>query len=142
VYQARLRHEVTKWLGLEFGEVRQGCADLVGFSRELIEHFSQRRGEIVEELERRGEHSLLAAQTAALATRKGKDYGVPIERLREEWRARAAEHGLDREHCEELLARRVAASRPETIDLHALTRSASTFTRRDVLQAVAATYRA
>ena len=142
LYQARLRHEVTERLGLEWGEVRKGSADLAGFSRELVEHFSQRRAEIVEELAQRGGNSLLAAQTAALATRKGKDYGVPIERLREEWRARAAEHGLDREHCEELLARRVAASRPETIDLHALTRSASTFTRRDVLQAVAATYRA
>src|SRR3954454_18545631 len=86
VYQARLRHEVTERLGLEWGEVRKGAADLAGFSRELVEHFSQRRAEIVEELAQRGESSLLAAQTAALATRKGKDYGVPMERLREEWR--------------------------------------------------------
>src|SRR3954470_755979 len=141
VYQARLRQEVSERLGLEWGEVRKGAADLAGFSRELVEHFSQRRAEIVEKLTQRGESSLLAAQTAALATRQGKDYGVPIERLREEWRARAAEHGLDRACCEELLARRDAPSRTERIDLNALTRSASTFTRRDVLQAVAATHR-
>src|SRR5204862_344427 len=80
----------------------------------------------------RGESSLLAAQTAALATRKGKDYGVPIERLREEWRARAAEHGLDRERCAELLS---AAPKQLTLlrdapDLDELLTGASTFTRR------------
>src|SRR4051812_6256757 len=139
VYQARLREEVSERLGLEWGEVRKGAADLAGFSRELVEHFSQRRAEIVEELAQRGESSLLAAQTAALATRKGKDYGVPMERLREEWRARAAEHGLDRDAYEELLARPRREREPRSeIDLGELTRSASTFTRRDVLQLVAA----
>src|SRR3954452_10590691 len=81
LYQARLRAEVTDRLGLEWGEVGKGSAELVGFSRELIEHFSRRRAEIVEELERRGGRSLAASNMAALATRKGKDYGVPMERL-------------------------------------------------------------
>jgi hypothetical protein len=87
---------VTKWLGLEFAEVRKGSAVLIGFSRELVEHFSHRREEIVDELERRGAHSLRAAQTAVLSTRKGQYYGVPIDRLREEWRARAAPPGAAR----------------------------------------------
>src|SRR3954452_21371571 len=123
LYQARLRAEVTRSLGLDWGEVRQGSAELAGFSRELVEHFSQRRAEIVEELERRGERSLRAAQTAALATRKGKDYDVPIARLREEWRARAAEHGLDRARVDELRAPRVRDRRgPEAVELTELTR--------------------
>jgi ATP-dependent exoDNAse (exonuclease V) alpha subunit len=141
VYQARLRHEVTERLGLEWAEVHKGAAELAGFSRELIEHFSQRRAEIVDELASRGEHSLLAAQTAALATRKGKDYNVPIDRLREQWRARAAEHGLDRARALELLDRHPGPRRPAPVDLHALTASASTFARRDVVQAVAAAHR-
>src|SRR3954447_1911053 len=110
VYQARLRHEVSERLGLEWGEVRKGSAELAGFSRELVEHFSRRRAEIVEQLELHGTRSLAAGQAAALATRKGKDYGVPMERLREQWRSRAAEHGLDRARCEALLARGFAAA--------------------------------
>src|SRR3954470_12522518 len=112
LYQARIRHEVSERLGLEWGEVRKGSAELAGFSRKLIEHFSRRRAEIVEQLELRGARSLAAGQAAALATRKGKDYGVPMERLREEWSARAAEHGLDHDRCEQLLARRVEPARP------------------------------
>jgi conjugative relaxase-like TrwC/TraI family protein len=143
LYQARLRHEVTERLGLEWGEVHKGSAELAGFSRELVKHFSQRRAEIVEELDRRGERSLLAAQTAALATRKGKDYGVPMERLRDEWRARAAEHGLDRDRCERLLDRepRQLSFLPEPVDPSGLLAATSTFTRRDVVQAVAAAHR-
>jgi len=75
VYQARLRHEVSERLGLEWGEVGKGSAELAGFSRELVEHFSRRRAEIVAQLELHGSHSLAAGQAAALATRKGKDYG-------------------------------------------------------------------
>jgi conjugative relaxase-like TrwC/TraI family protein len=141
VYQARLRYEVSERLGLEWGEVRKGSAELAGFSRPLVEHFSRRRAEIVEQLERHGAHSLAAGQAAALATRKGKDYGVPMERLREQWRSRAAEHGLDHARCEELLTRGFAPSLPDTVDVGELTAKSSTFTRRDVLQAVAAAHR-
>src|SRR3954449_923451 len=125
VYQARLRHEVTERLGLEWGEVRKGSAELAGFDRELVEHFSRRRAEIAEQLALHGTRSLAAGQAAALATRKGKDYGVPIERLREQWRARAAEHGLDRGRCGQLLARRVERARPRVVELGELTRKAS-----------------
>jgi conjugative relaxase-like TrwC/TraI family protein len=130
LYQARLRAEVSKSLGLEWGEVGKGSAELVGFSRELVEHFSRRRAEILEELERHGGRSLAAGNAAALATRKGKDYGVPIERLRDEWRARAAEHGLDRDRLDELLLPRWRERAPAgAVELGELTREASTFTR-------------
>jgi Ti-type conjugative transfer relaxase TraA len=137
LYQARLRHEVTKRLGARWGPVRKGAADLHGFSRKLVEHFSRRRAEILEALELHGTQSLLAANTAALETRKRKDHSTPFPRLREEWRARAAEHGLTQERVEELLTRRWRElARPGDIDLAELTRKRSTFTRRDILQAI------
>jgi Ti-type conjugative transfer relaxase TraA len=137
LYQARLRHEVTDRLGARWGPVKKGAADLHGFSRKLIEHFSQRRAEILEQLELHGSHSLAAGNAAALETRKRKDLSTPFARLKEEWRARAAEHGLTRERIEELLTKRFREpATPDEIDLLTLTEKSATFTRRDVLQAL------
>jgi hypothetical protein len=104
----------------------------------VIEHFSRRRAEIVEQLELVGSHSLDAGNVAALETRKRKDHSVPIGRLRDEWRARAAEHGLTRQDVEYLLTRRFQSKAvPREVDLDELTKHAATFARRDVLQAIA-----
>jgi ATP-dependent exoDNAse (exonuclease V) alpha subunit len=80
---------------------------------------------------------------ATLETRRRKDYGVPVDRLWEQWRARAAEHGLGRVALNRVLRPRIErqlderglAERLEGPD--GLTRAQSTFTRRDVLQAFA-----
>jgi Ti-type conjugative transfer relaxase TraA len=137
LYQARLRHEVSERLGAHWGPVRKGAADLRGFSPELIDHFSRRRAEIREAMALHDSHGLAANNAATLATRKAKDYEVPMERLREEWRARAAEHGLTQERVEYLLTPRFRDRvEPGRVELDALTRHHSTFTRRDVLQAV------
>jgi ATP-dependent exoDNAse (exonuclease V) alpha subunit len=141
LYQARLRHEISERVRLGWSEVHKGSADLAGFSRELIEHFSRRRAEIVEQIELRGARSLAAGEAAALATRSGKDYGIRIGRLREQWRARAAEYGLDRERLDQLLHCGLHPSLPNAVDLADLTTTSSTFTRRDVLQALASGYR-
>ncbi len=126
--------------------VANGTADIQGVPRGVIAHFSRRRREIVEYMRERGEHSARAAQVATLETRRRKEYGVPADRLGDEWRARAAEHGLDARrvrrlpylvrrrppdprHAEELTTRMLAAG--------GLTRDRSTFTRADVLQALA-----
>src|SRR4051794_33516355 len=54
----------------------------------LLRAFSQRRADIEAELERRGASSAGAAQVAAVATRRAKDYGVSPEQLVPEWRQR------------------------------------------------------
>jgi hypothetical protein len=110
----------------------------------VIEHFSERRAEIVEHMRARGESTARAAQVATLETRRGKDYGVPVDRLREQWRARATEHGLDHRALERVIDR-FGGRDPEPVEEVArrlegpegLTRERSTFSRRKVVQAFA-----
>ncbi len=96
LYQAVLRAELSERLPVRWLAVERGTADLAGVPRGVIEHFSQRRAEILEHMAARGERSARAAQIATLETRRSKRHDVPVERLRAEWRARAAEHGLNR----------------------------------------------
>jgi conjugative relaxase-like TrwC/TraI family protein len=149
LYQAALRRRLTTELGLRWHDVHNGVADIVGVPREVIEHFSQRRAEILEHMAARGEHSARAAQIATLHTRRVKDYGVPVHRLRAEWRARAEEHGLDRRALDRVVGRRrPLESRPRDVieaervgnrllSARGLTREHAAFTRRDVVRAFA-----
>lgn len=145
LYQAQLRHELTRRLGLEWGEVDNGTADLKGVPRELIETFSTRRAQILDALEARGESSARAAQIATLDTRPAKADLDP-ERLTHRWRRQAHEAGFDPDQLvHNLLAAGRTIDQPDQHDGAAeaadrllgpagLTAHASTFTRRDVLR--------
>lgn len=143
VYQAALRAEVTRELGAQWGEVRNGYADLAAIERPVIEHFSQRRMEIAAALAERGVDSAAAAEVAAYRTRDAKDYGVDVDERREEWVARAAEFDLSATSIEEMLTRAqphepVTAGAPaEQAALASLEESRSHFDRRDVVCALA-----
>ncbi|MEV4419993.1 MobF family relaxase [Patulibacter sp. NPDC049589] len=105
LYQAHLRAEVRDRLGLEWGAVSKGAAELVGVPKGVRDHFSRRRMEMLEQAEGDG-FSLNTkgrAESAALATRSRKTYEVDTVTWREEVVARAAEHGLDREAIEALV---------------------------------------
>jgi conjugative relaxase-like TrwC/TraI family protein len=105
LYQAHLRALVTERLGLEWGEVHNGAAELADIGRPVVEHFSQRRHEMQREAERGGIGlgSKSAAEHAALATRERKQYGLETHTWREEVRARAGEQGLDADRILEIL---------------------------------------
>ena len=143
VYQAALRAEVTRELGVQWGEVRNGHADLAAIERPVIEHFSQRRMEIVEAMAERGVDSAAAAEVAAYRTRDAKDYGVDVDERREEWIARAAEFDLGAESIGELLAEcqphepAALALAQEEAALASLESTSSHFDRRDVVCALA-----
>ena len=141
LYQAVLRRELTERLGLEWGPVREGAADIRGVPRTVIEHFSQRRAEILEHMAAHGGRSAASAEIAALETRRAKQ-NVAFDRLRADWTARAEEHGLSRDAVEQLvhvgeLRERPAVRLPVRLD-RGLTEQASTFGRAEVLQALAA----
>jgi len=84
-----------------------------------------------------GGRSAASAQVAALETRRAKQE-IRGDRLREQWRARAAEHGLPAREVERILrpgSRIVPFAEP--VPPEAMTRDVSVFGRPELLQALA-----
>jgi conjugative relaxase-like TrwC/TraI family protein len=146
LYQAELRYQLGERLGVEWGPVEHGVADIEGVPRRVIEAFSRRRQEIEQRMAERGETSARAAQAAALDTRAAKDYGVSVERLEAQWRARAQELGFGQREIEACLYR-AWEREPEVVDVErvfdelsgpqGLTQNESTFTRREAIRTLA-----
>jgi conjugative relaxase-like TrwC/TraI family protein len=155
LYQSHLRALVSQRLGLEWGQVHKGAAELAGVERAVLEQFSKRRHEMIREALEGGIclGSKAAAESAALVTRDRKRYGVETHTWREEVRARAAELGLGKDELAELIdegRERVqrGLSRRGKVDERAfgdrlaspqgLTERTNTFDERAVLQEFAA----
>lgn len=137
LYQARLRLELTDRLGLEWSEVHKGGADLSLVPREVVRHFSKRRAEVLEHMAAHGGRSAASAEIAVLETRHGKEY-VPLARQHADWRARAAEHGLGERAIGRALERgRSVVPLPAPVPVRALTEHDSSFSRKDVVRALA-----
>lgn len=137
LYQAVLRRELAERLGLEWTPVKRGVADLAAVPRGVIEHFSQRREEVLDHMAAHGGRSAASAEIAALETRRGKEH-VPLARQHELWRSRAAEHGLTQLALVSALRRKVRElPLPAPVTPKALTEHDSAFGRPDVLRAIA-----
>jgi len=145
LYEAHLRHELTERLGVEWGPVRNGIADLDGIGQPVLRHFSDRRRQIEEHLDDTGFRSARAAELAALETRHTKTDPADGRSMAQLWAAKAFEIGWD---PTELLAvpGRVPATVPELVPNRlfaqllapdGLTAQSSTFDRRDVMRALA-----
>jgi conjugative relaxase-like TrwC/TraI family protein len=143
IYEAHLRHELTRRLGVEWQPTRKGIAEIAGFADEHLRAFSTRRAEI---LEAAGEGaSARSMQVAALATRQPKERDVGHGELLARWRSRAEEIGLSRETIARTFdpeaGLRVDAAVSRTVSTwqvdRAVTAGASHFDRRDAIQAVA-----
>ncbi len=138
IYEAQLRHELSRSRGVRWQEVRNGIAEVEGFADEHLRAFSTRRAEILEAAGT--DASARARQVANLATRVAKEKGVSRETLRERWRAKASEIGLD---CDGI-SRSFDPSAPavaRTVSTwqvdRAVTAGVSHFDRREAIQAVA-----
>ena len=104
--QRAARAELTTRSGVRWQPVRNGLADIDGIDRSTIEAFSTRRRQIEAAMDRAGVHSAKAAQAAAYNTRTPKDLSLDAETLVGQWRALAAEHGLDPSHLDRSVTRR------------------------------------
>ena len=145
LYQAHLRHELTRRLGVEWQEVRKGIAEIEGFADAHLREFSTRRAEI---LEAAGpDASARSMEVAALTTRQAKERDVGRQELRERWRSTGEEIGLDAETISRTFDPE-ALFRGELQEPHSVshdqvdrevTAHASHFERRDAIRAVAGT---
>lgn len=147
LYEAQLRWELTRRLGVEWTPVRNGIADVAGFGRPVLREFSTRRKEIEAHLEETGFDSAKAAQLATYATRRPKDAAADPDRMVPTWWDRA-EALFDTDALHATLGRtgpqRIPdPDSPEAKQLYqalaqpdGLTASRSTFGQREVIKAV------
>jgi conjugative relaxase-like TrwC/TraI family protein len=97
IYRSELAREVQQ-LGYRVKVAGQdGRWELDGYTREQVMAFSRRRRDIEQALAREGLAGAEAAQNLAHRTRLSKDHRDEGS-LREEWRSRAQEYGIDVEH--------------------------------------------
>lgn len=145
LHEAVLRRELTERLGVRWQPVRNGMADIEGFTGDQIEAFSRRRRQLEAWREEQGLPDTAAArEVAVLATRSPKrDH--PLDKLVGEWRQRALEVGLTPERIVGMMdrSRNVTPANPEALferlaSADGLTARASTFGRPEVVKEVAA----
>ncbi len=145
LHEAVLRRELTERLGVRWQPVRNGMADIEGFTRPQIEAFSRRRHQLETWRQDQGLPDTPAArQVAVLATRAPKQ-DHPLEELLLEWRERAVEVGLTPERLTRLMggSRDITPVDPRTLferlaSAEGLTERASTFGRAEVVKEIAA----
>jgi conjugative relaxase-like TrwC/TraI family protein len=143
LYKAHLRHELTRRLGVDWGPIHKGAAEIVGIAPELCEMFSTRRHEIEDELDARGLHSAKAAEAAALVTRRAKDHTPEPATLHSTWWDRAREAGHELTRLNDALGRvaltpiddHVTIAGTDTLlGVTGVTQRSSVFDERDVLR--------
>ena len=94
LYQAVLRGQLTTRLGVGWGPVRNGMAEIAGLPRSLLREFSTRRRAITTRLHETGQSGVKAAQVACLDTRPAKS-GRSVGQLLAGWWTRAQTHVAD-----------------------------------------------
>jgi conjugative relaxase-like TrwC/TraI family protein len=143
LYEAQLRWELTRRLGVSWTPIRNGIGDIVGFSPAVLKAFSTRRAEIDERLAILGVDGAKATQDAVYKTRKPKDPNLDVGDLVTEWRERAASFGLDdaaiaatQRRVDAMPAIDVAAVFDALSSPEGLTAKRSTFGRKQVIEGV------
>jgi conjugative relaxase-like TrwC/TraI family protein len=149
LYLAAERAALTERLGVRWGPMdeRSGAAEIIGLDdRALIERFSKRSEQIDHWLAEQGLSGIKASSAAAVATRAPKDHGESEQSVYQRWARELAEQGVGGRQLAEVCrgergrpattqeARRVL---DELAGAEGLTAEASTFTRAEVVDALA-----
>jgi hypothetical protein len=151
LYHAALRAELTRRLDVRWRPVDQriGAAEIEGLhDRNLLRAFSKRRAQVLAQQQEWGHQGIAASKAAALATRQAKDHAEPEASFYERVASALGEHGIGPAELEQVCrggraqARELSqVERERLLDELAgpggLTAQASTFARRDVLDALA-----
>ena len=154
-YRAYLRAEVTERLGWAWAPLdEKGFSEIAGWSPGALSEMSQRRRQVEHHLEQvwGTTEGLTGYQTraAAVETRVAKSPAAAFEEMQADWRARLAEHGLERDELDSLVSRAemraapLAYSRDEIeavfarlVGEYGLTERENTFTRASVIRGLA-----
>ena len=104
LYQAQLRAELSRSLGVEWETPTKGLAELAGVPRSVIAEFSTRRAQVVERMDEQETSGLLRRPSSPPSRPASARSTSTSAQLREDWRARAAEHGLGHAELDALLA--------------------------------------
>jgi len=140
LYQAQLRAELVRSLGVEWSPVRKGLAEIAGIPPTVLRGFSRRRVEIEAAMAERGVHTVEGAQVATLATRTAKAEPRSDAELRRDWATRASELGFEPAAVNGVVGegRKPRSPRSTRDELEeVLTEHRSHFDRRDVVRAIA-----
>jgi conjugative relaxase-like TrwC/TraI family protein len=149
LYLAAERAALTQRLGVRWGPVdeRSGAAEIIGLDdRTLIERFSKRSEQIDQWLDTHGLSGIKASSAAAVATRAPKDHSESEQSVYARWGQELAEQGVSEHQLGEVCSggRGRPATRTEldaALDAlsspDGLTGQVSTFTRTDVVDALA-----
>jgi len=93
-YRAEIARELQR-LGYPVEVRADGSVGIAGFTKEQLDHFSQRRAQIERYLQRHGVAGAAHAERAARTTRRAKVRDVDRGAVVDAWRTRAKEQGLD-----------------------------------------------
>jgi conjugative relaxase-like TrwC/TraI family protein len=149
LYLAAERAALTERLGVRWTRVdaRSGAAEVIGLDdRALIERFSKRSEEIDDWLAEHGLSGIKASSAAAVATRAPKGHGEDERSVYARWATELADAGIGERQLNDVLqgergrlasAEEIAQALTELAGPDGLTASASTFTRADVVDALA-----
>jgi conjugative relaxase-like TrwC/TraI family protein len=149
LYLAAERAALTERLGVRWGPVdaRSGAAEIVGLDdRALIERFSKRSEQLHEWLAEQGLSGIKASGAAAVATRAPKDHSESEQSVYQRWARELAEQGVgERQLAAVCRGERGRLASAQEVDRvlaelagpQGLTAEVSTFTRADVVDALA-----